>query len=48
MIRVGPGISRKLWPGEQGVRVLVVGGYPGRPYAAPEVTRLGAPDPLAQ
>ncbi|HEV2076130.1 MAG TPA: hypothetical protein VGR10_07805 [Thermoleophilaceae bacterium] len=48
MVRVGPGVRRKLWPGEEGIRVLVVGGYPGRPYVAPEVTRLGAPDPLEQ
>jgi len=48
MIRVGPGVMRKLWPGDDGIRVLVVGGSPGKTYAAPEVTRLGAPDPLAR
>ncbi len=48
MVRVGPGIMRKVWPGQEGVRVLVVGGYPGKPYAPPAVTELGAPDPLAQ
>lgn len=46
MVRVGPGVARKLWPGEQGLRVLVVGGCPGKAYEAPEVSKLGAPDPL--
>lgn len=48
MVRVGPGVARKLWPGAEGVRVLVVGGYPGKAYSAPDVTQLGAPDPLAE
>lgn len=48
MVRVGAGVSRKLWPGGKGVRVLAVGGRPGEPYVAPEVTQLGAPDPLAR
>lgn len=47
MVRVGPGVTRKLWPGKEGIRVLVVGGCPGKPYAAPDVTQLGAADPLA-
>jgi hypothetical protein len=45
MIRVGPQPKRKIWPGEHGMRVLALGGCPGRPYEAPEVTKLGAPDP---
>jgi mannose-6-phosphate isomerase-like protein (cupin superfamily) len=45
MVRVGPGAKRKIWPGAQGVRLLALGGCPGRPYEAPEVTKLGAPDP---
>jgi len=47
MVRVGPGVSRKLWPGGEGLRVLIAGGCPGEPYEAPEVTQLGAPYPLA-
>lgn len=46
MIRVGPEPKRKIWPGEKGMRVLALGGCPGRPYEAPEVTKLGAPDPV--
>ncbi len=45
LVRVGPSAKRKIWPGAQGMRVLALGGCPGRPYEAPEVTKLGAPDP---
>jgi hypothetical protein len=45
MIRVGPAPKRKLWPGAEGMRVLALGGCPGAPYEAPEVSKLGAPDP---
>ncbi len=45
MIRVGPQPRRKIWPGDDGMRVLALGGCPGRVYEAPEVTKLGAPDP---
>ncbi len=45
MIRVGPQLRRKIWPGGEGMRVLALGGCPGAPYEAPEVTKLGAPDP---
>ncbi len=48
MVRVSSGTKRKLWPGDDGLRVLIVGGVPGRSYEAPEVTKLGEPDPLAQ
>jgi hypothetical protein len=45
MVRVGPSVTRKLWPGSDGMRVLVVGGIPGHVYQAPAATCLGAPDP---
>jgi Cupin domain len=45
MVRVGPTPKRKIWPGEEGMRVLALGGCPGKPYEAPDVTKLGAPDP---
>ncbi|HLH13638.1 MAG TPA: cupin domain-containing protein [Solirubrobacteraceae bacterium] len=45
MIRVGPNAKRKIWPGAHGMRVLALGGCPGRPYEAPEISKLGAPDP---
>jgi mannose-6-phosphate isomerase-like protein (cupin superfamily) len=48
MVRVGPGVSRKIWPGPEGVRVLAIGGCPGQAYEAPEFSQLGAPDPAAR
>jgi quercetin dioxygenase-like cupin family protein len=45
MVRVGPEPKRKIWPGEEGMRVLALGGCPGHVYKAPDVTKLGAPDP---
>jgi mannose-6-phosphate isomerase-like protein (cupin superfamily) len=45
--RVGPGISRKVWPGEAGIRILVLGGKAGGAYEAPDNTKLGEPDPMA-
>ena len=48
MARVGPGVSRKLFSGEQGMRVLAIGGVPGKAYEPPELSKLGTPDPLAQ
>lgn len=47
MARVGPGVNRKVWPGDEGVRLLIVGGVPGRTYEAPELSELGQPDPMA-
>jgi mannose-6-phosphate isomerase-like protein (cupin superfamily) len=48
LVRVGPNARRKFWPGEEGLRVLALGGVPGRPYEAPEISELGAPDPMAR
>ena len=49
VIRVGAGSKRKITPGDQGVRLLALGGTPGNAYQPPEITQLGNPDPsLAQ
>ena len=48
MIRVAPGTSRKVVTGEDSVRLAIIGGIPGKPYEAPELSELGTPDPLAQ
>jgi mannose-6-phosphate isomerase-like protein (cupin superfamily) len=48
MIRVSPGTKRKIWPGDDGVRVLALGGIPGKAYEPPEISELGTPDPMAQ
>ena len=45
MVRVGPGVKRKVFTGEDPLRMVVVGGVPGKPYEAPDVSKLGAPDP---
>jgi mannose-6-phosphate isomerase-like protein (cupin superfamily) len=47
LVRVGPGARRKLLPGDQGMRVLAIGGVPGAVYEPPDVTKLGEPDPMA-
>ena len=48
VVRVGPEAKRKLWPGDEGMRVLALGGVPGRAYEPPDLSKLGVPDPLAQ
>jgi hypothetical protein len=45
--RVASGTMRKVWPGPDGLRVLILGGIPGKLYEAPEVSKLGEPDPMA-
>jgi mannose-6-phosphate isomerase-like protein (cupin superfamily) len=47
IVRVGPGTSRRIFAGPQGVRILALGGVPGAAYEPPEFTKLGAPDPLS-
>ena len=39
-VRVGAGAKRKVHAGPEGLRVLVIGGAPGKVYEAPEVTEL--------
>ncbi|HEY7150973.1 MAG TPA: cupin domain-containing protein [Solirubrobacterales bacterium] len=48
MARVSPGTTRKLRTGAEPMRVLAIGGCPGKVYEAPEISQLGVPDPLAQ
>jgi hypothetical protein len=45
--RVSAGTKRKVWPGPDGIRVLVLGGIPGKVYEPPEISKLGEPDPMA-
>ncbi len=35
LARVGPGQTRKIVPGEQGVTLLAIGGTPGKAYKSP-------------
>lgn len=47
MVRVGPGVGRRIFAGPEGVRVLALGGVPGVAYEPPEFSKLGAPDPTS-
>jgi len=47
MARVGPSATRTIRTGTDGARILALGGRPGHPYEAPDVSQLGAPDPMA-
>jgi mannose-6-phosphate isomerase-like protein (cupin superfamily) len=48
IVMVGPGVKRKVRTGDEPLRLLAIGGVPGKPYAAPEITQLGVPDPMQQ
>jgi mannose-6-phosphate isomerase-like protein (cupin superfamily) len=47
ILRVSPGTKRKIVTGDQPARILALGGAPGKPYEAPDISQLGAPDPAA-
>ena len=47
MVRVASGTKRKVWPGPDGIRMVIVGGVPGGTYEAPAISKLGEPDPMA-
>ena len=42
IVRVGPGISRRIFSGPEGVRILALGGVPGAAYEAPDFSKIGA------
>ncbi|HEY6729975.1 MAG TPA: hypothetical protein VI039_03005 [Solirubrobacterales bacterium] len=46
MARVASGTMRKVWPGPDGIRMVIIGGVPGGVYEAPPVSILGEPDPM--
>lgn len=48
MVRVSAGTKRKIYTGDEPLRVLVVGGCPGEVYKAPELSKLGTPDVALQ
>ena len=43
---VGPGVRRKILPGDEGIRVLILGGKAGQAYTPHARTELGEPDPM--
>ena len=48
MVMVGAGVTRKVFTTDEPMRLLAIGGIPGKPYEAPDNSKLGAPDPLQQ
>jgi hypothetical protein len=46
MVRVAPRTKRKVWPGAEGIRMVIVGGVAEGSYVPPEVSQLGQPDPM--
>jgi hypothetical protein len=48
MVRVASGTKRKGWPGAEGMRMVIVGGVPGKVYEVPAFSQLGEPDPMAK
>src|ERR1700693_5251486 len=41
VVRVGPGVSRRIFSGPQGGRILALGGVPGSVYEPPEFSKVG-------
>ena len=39
--------SARSGPGAEGMRMVIVGGVPGGVYEAPDISKLGEPDPMA-
>lgn len=48
MISVQPGTRRKVYTGEEALRLLIVGNAPGKHYEPPDNTKLGEPDTFAE
>lgn len=46
-VRCGPGVTRKVFAGADGLRLLVLGGVRGAPYQRPEVFAKAGPDATA-
>jgi len=48
MVRVTSGTKRKIWPGDDGIRLLAIGAVPGKSYEVSPTSELGTPDPMAE
>ena len=46
IVMVGPGVKRKVRTGDEPLRLLAIGGIPGKPYTAADISQLGVPDPM--
>lgn len=45
VVRVAPGVSRKVLSGPDGLRLLALGARPGAVYEPPASSEIGGPDP---
>ena len=48
MVRVGPGVNRKVFTNESPMRMIVLGGKPRAVYEPGRNSVLGTPDPMAR
>jgi mannose-6-phosphate isomerase-like protein (cupin superfamily) len=46
-VRVGPAAKRQVFSGDEGLRLLILGGTPGKAYEAPGFTEAPADEPGA-
>lgn len=46
-VRVGPSSKRRLLPGDDGLRLIIIGGVPGKAYEAPSFTAPKTPEGAA-
>jgi quercetin dioxygenase-like cupin family protein len=47
LVSVQAPVRRNVFPGPDGIRLLIVGGVPGKAYEISDLTVLGNPDPVA-
>lgn len=40
IVRVGPDVSRRIFPGPEGVRILALGGVPAAAYEPPDFSKI--------
>ena len=40
IVRVGPGVTRRIFPGPDGLRLLAIGGVPGSVYEVPDFSKI--------
>jgi mannose-6-phosphate isomerase-like protein (cupin superfamily) len=47
LVSVQAAVRRRVFPGPDGIRLLIAGGVPGKAYEINDLTVLGNPDPVA-
>jgi uncharacterized cupin superfamily protein len=48
IVRVGPAARRKIYTGDEGARILALGGVPGVAYEPGPSSQIGGADPVPQ